>query len=97
MRHLNKGITKFDLRTDRANSFNSLYRQEADYTPDHYDSMKIAEKAERFKRRTKPHVDMKKQTKRDFDRLLQTTDFYKNVLHDNARLDYIKKLIDEFQ
>ena len=97
MRNLDVGITKFHLATDRTNPFGCIYRQEADYTPDHYDSVKIAAKAEHLKKQTKPYVNMKKQTKRDFNSLLQKTDFYKNVLQDNARADYIKRLIEEAQ
>ena len=66
-----------------------------DYTPDHYDSKKIAEAANKIKKRTKPYVDMKKQTKRDYTSLLNGTDFYKNVQRDNERQDYIKNLLNE--
>jgi len=38
-------------------------------------------------------VDLKKQTKRDFTKMLCNTDFYKNVERENARQDYIKALL----
>lgn len=79
MNRLDGGVTKFKQRTDRENPFGNLYKQEADFTPDHYDSVKIAEAANKIKNRTKPHVDMRKQTKRDYTKLLNGTEFYKNV------------------
>ena len=41
-----------------------------------------------------PHIDMRKQTKRNYESLLNGTDFYRNVQRDNARQDYIKRLLE---
>mmetsp|Transcript_23037 Transcript_23037/g.30629 ORF Transcript_23037/g.30629 Transcript_23037/m.30629 type:complete len:133 (+) Transcript_23037:1295-1693(+) len=60
MRRLNRGVTKFEKGTTRSHMFGSLYKQDDDLTPDHYDSIKIAEKAVLNKQRVKPYVDMKK-------------------------------------
>lgn len=95
MQRLDNGVTGLANRTTRNESFGNLYKQEMDYTPDHYDSKKIAEAANKIKKRTKPYVDMKKQTKRDYTSLLNGTDFYKNVQRDNERQDYIKNLLNE--
>lgn len=42
MQKLDKGLPSFSKVTDRKGSFNSLYRQERDQSPDFYDSVKIA-------------------------------------------------------
>jgi len=60
-----------------------MYVQEADYTPDYYDSIKIAEVANNIKKKVKPYVDMRKQKKRDFGKMLRTTDAYANVQREN--------------
>ena len=41
----------------------------------------------------KPFIDMKKQQKRDFDKMINTSDFYKNIQRENQRADYIKSLL----
>ena len=94
-RRLDRGVTKFTGRTSRNSAFGSMYLQEEDFTPDYYDSVKIAEVANKIKQRVKPHVDMKKQTKRDFDKLLRSTEAYRNVERDNQRQDYIKNLLEQ--
>jgi hypothetical protein len=38
-------------------------------------------------------VNMKAQTKRDYESVYKNTDFYKNIQHDNARIDYLKKVM----
>ena len=48
-----------------------------------------------MQRRTDTNVDMKKQTKRKFETLLGGTDAYKNVLRENARRDYVKRLLEQ--
>ena len=62
-----------------------MYRREDDFTPDYYDSVKIANDALKIKQKQKPFVEMKKQTKRDLTKLWQGSEFYKNVQRDNAR------------
>ena len=62
-----------------------MYRVEDDFTPDYYDSVKIANDALKIKQKQKPFVEMKKQTKRDLTKLWQGSEFYKNVQRDNAR------------
>lgn len=60
MKRMNAGIAEMNKQTARTNPFGNMYIQEDDITPDHYDSVKIAEKANKIKPRTKPYVDMKK-------------------------------------
>ena len=95
MSRLDNGVTKLSGRTSRNEAFGNMYLQEADFTPDYYDSIKIAEAANKIKQRVKPHVDMRKQTKRDFSKLLHSTDAYANVERENKRSDYIKKLLED--
>ena len=72
-----------------------MYVQETDFTPDYYDSVKIGNDLLKTKIKTKPFIDMKKQTKRDYSKLLQGNDFYANIQRDNARIDYIKSILSE--
>jgi len=68
-----------------------MYRQERDLSPDHYDSVKIANVELMGKRKASmPFVDMKKQTKRDFSHLYAVSEFYRNVQRENDRADFIK-------
>lgn len=51
MRRLDKGVTNLKQRTNRETTFGNMYLQEPDFTPDHYDSLKIAEAANKIKKR----------------------------------------------
>ena len=84
-----------DKQTDRKQNFMSMYKLDQDSTPDYYDSVKIALDQIKTKRNERPFVDMKKQTKRDFGKLWQGNDAYKNIQLENARQEYIKNLLDE--
>ncbi len=79
MKRLDAGMPKMNKSTNRSTAFGSMYKQEDDFTPDHYNGVKIAEKAMKLKTHAKPFVDMKKQTKREYSKLLQGTDFYNNI------------------
>ena len=70
-----------------------MYRHARDLSPDHYDSVKIAKVDLKLRKKSTPLVEMKKQTKRDFSKMYQTSDFFKNIQRDNDRHDYIKKLL----
>ena len=89
------GVPILNKTTNRRAAFGNMYKQEDDFTPDHYDSVKIAQDELKIKHKIKPFVDMGKQTKRDFTKLWKGNDAYQNVLRENARQDYIKRLIDE--
>ena len=60
MKRLDRGLPKMVRSTDRNGSFGSYFKQEMDFTPDHYNSVKIAEDALKIKQSEKPYVDMKK-------------------------------------
>ena len=79
MKRLDKGVTSLKQRTSRQAPFGNMYLQEPDFTPDYYDSIKVAEASNKVKRRVQPYVNMKKQGKRDFKELHHSTDFYRNV------------------
>ena len=51
MKRLDKGVTTLKERTNRDSTFGNMYVQEADFTPDYYDSIKIAEAAIKVKPR----------------------------------------------
>ena len=51
MKRLDKGVTTLKERTSRESNFGNMYLQEPDFTPDYYDSIKIAEAANKVKRR----------------------------------------------
>ena len=92
MKRLDHSVPKIDRTTQRIN-FQSIYRRES--APDYYDSVKVAEVHKGLITKNKnPHIDMKKQVKRNYESLLNGTDFYKNVQRDNARQDYIKRLLE---
>ena len=95
MKRLNAGIATQAKTTNRQSAFANLYRQDEDFTPDYYDSVKIAGDTLKIKKNEKPFVDMKKQTKRDLSKLWQGSEFYKNIQRDNQRQDYIKNLLSE--
>ena len=95
MARVDAGVPVINRTTNRKVAFGNMYKQEDDFTPDHYDSVKIAHDVLKTKQKVKPFVDMKKQTKRDFSKLWKGNDAYQNVLRENARQDYIKNLIDE--
>ena len=79
-RKLDKLTPNFNRNTGRKASFGNLYRDDNDLSPDHYDSLKIAKADLKSRKRSDASfVEMKKQTKRDFTRMLQTSDFYRNV------------------
>ena len=69
-----KGIVHQSKSVNRKTGFGSMYKQEEDFTPDYYDSVKIADDFLKTKKRVKPLVDMKKQTKRDFGKMWQNND-----------------------
>ena len=93
MKRLSAGITDIGRATDRKGAWASMYKQEEDFTPDFYDSVKIANDFIKTKKTTKAHFSMKQQTQRKHDTLLGKTEFHKNVLRENARVDYIKQLL----
>ena len=60
-KRLNFGIPNFKRTTTRNVMFGNLYKHSMDLTPDHYDSLKVAQKTvQHTKRKIKPYVDMKK-------------------------------------
>ena len=93
MKKLDSTAVKLNKVSDRKASFGNMYRQDRDLSPDHYDSVKIAKVDLKLRKKSTPLVDMKKQTKRDFSKMYQTSDFFKNIQRDNDRHDYIKKLL----
>jgi hypothetical protein len=93
MKNLTKTAAKLNKVSDRKASFGNLYRQDRDLSPDHYDSVKIAKVDIKLRKKSTPLVEMNKQTKRDFSKMYQTSDFFKNIQRDNDRHDYIKKLL----
>ena len=95
MNRVDAGVPILNKTTNRKAVFGNMYKQDDDFTPDHYDSVKIATDARKLKQKVKPFVDMKKQTKRDFTKLWTHNDAFANVQRDNARQNYIKRLIDE--
>ena len=84
---------KLNKVSDRKASFGNMYRHARDLSPDHYDSVKIAKVDLKLRKKSTPLVEMKKQSKRDFSKMYQTSDFFKNIQRDNDRHDYIKKLL----
>ena len=60
LKSLNTSIKNFDKVLDRKKAVKSMYRREEDYTPDYYDSVKIAGDTLKIKKNEKPFVDMKK-------------------------------------
>ena len=91
MDRLDKSVPAIDKQSVRT-TFNSIYKKES--APDYYDSMKIAATENHLKTNKKTaFVDLKKQTKRDFTKMLQTTEQFKNVLRENERAEYVKKLL----
>ena len=93
MKTLDRGIPNFRNTTARKTSFGNMYRQDDDLSPDFHDSVKIAKVEIKNRKKSTVFVDMQKQTKRDFTKLYMTNDSYKNVVRENARNDYIKKLL----
>ena len=91
--NLDKLTPNFNRNTGRKASFGNLYRDDDDLSPDHYDSVKIAKADIKSRKRSHAFVDMNKQTKRDFSKMLETSDFYRNVKQQNERSDFIKKLL----
>ena len=72
-----------------------MYIQEKDYSPDYYDSVKIAQDIIKNKPNKKPMVKMAKQTKRDFDDMWKNSEAYRNIKRENDRSDYIQRLLNE--
>ena len=62
-------------------------------SPDFYDSVKIANDQIKQRKKSSAFVEMKKQTKRDFSKLWQGSELYKNIQRENQRTEYIKKLL----
>ena len=81
-----------DRTTERV-GFQSIYKKVS--VPDHYDSLKVAKQHENLVQKKKvSSVSMEKQTRRKFETLLGGSDAYKNVVHDNARAEYVKRLLE---
>ena len=96
LKRLDRSIPDLNKTTNRKIEFRSMYRQDRDLSPDHYDSVKIAQKElQQTKRKPVSLVDMKKASKRDFSAMLKTNAMYKNIQQDNARNEYIKRLLSE--
>ena len=92
MQTLDKCVPKMDKTTERV-GFQSIYKKSS--VPDHYDSLKVAKIQENLSHKKKvSSVSMEKQTRRKFETLLGGNDAYKNVMHDNARAEYIKRLLE---
>ena len=70
-----------------------MYRQDDDLSPDFHDSVKIAKAELKNRKKSSAFVDMKKQKRRDFTQLYMVNDSYRNVVQENARNDYIRKLL----
>ena len=86
MKKLDTSIPSMKNMLSRNNSFGSQYRQDEDLSPDHYDSMKIANTEIKLKQRknTLPYVEMKKQIPRDFKQMLMHgSESYRNVEREN--------------
>ena len=62
-------------------------------SPDHYDSVKIAKYQISNRKKSVNLVDMAKESKRDFSMMLKGNDAYRNIQRDNARNDYLRKLL----
>ena len=79
-------------RTSNRGTFQSIYKSEV--APDYYDSDKIVKAQNRLQHKKRnAFVDLGKQTKRDFSKMWQTNDNYKNVVRENQRAEYIKNLL----
>ena len=65
MNKLDRGLPNFGKFSDRKASFGNLYRQDRDLSPDHYDSVKIANSQIKQRKKSECLVDMKKSSKRD--------------------------------
>lgn len=79
MEKLDTHIPKMTKMTNRKAEFRNMYRQDRDLSPDHYDSVKIAQIDLKTKRKTSNFVNMKKASKRDFNLILNTNAMYKNI------------------
>ena len=91
MDRLEKCVPAMDKQSIRT-IHNSIYKKEV--APDYYDSMQIAKTATKMKTMKKDTlIDISKQEKRDLTKMLKTTEQYNNVLRDNERAEYIKKLL----
>lgn len=77
MNRLEKNVPDIGKITTRV-GHNSIYRREA--APDHYDSNKVAETRKRMiSNESKPYVDMKKKPARDLNKMVNNSEFYKNI------------------
>ena len=79
MKRMDVGIPNITRTTNRKSYFGNMYVQDGDFTPDHYDSVKIANDLLMTKAKVKAYVNMKKQTKRDYTKLLSGNDFFANI------------------
>ena len=70
-----------------------IYRK--DISPDFVDNLKVAKQQLKLVHPKKEvYMEMKKQQKRDYTKLLVGTEAYKNIQRDNARAEYLKNLLD---
>lgn len=74
--------------------FKDMYKK--DIAPDTADNLKAAQAQLKLVHPKKEgFVEMKKQNQRDFTKLLQGTEAYKNILRENQRAEYLKNLLND--
>ncbi len=91
-----KGVQIMQRSQSREEEQNrSIYNK--DMSPETTDNLKVQQIIHKYiKPKVPVLVNLKRQPKRDFSKVLHTTDAYKNVLRDNARADYIKSILGGF-